>query len=145
MRFFFVSCLLLSSFCLNAQSVDDFRGWKWGTPFSQLESELVKSKNKLPGFKAYDKIGDLLEFEGCKARLITYGFKKDVFRIVNIGLYSDDIEKITRIFTEKYGEPKVSELGLLKNWEWQLKTADISIAYIKSKKDGITIGIKGKI
>ncbi|MDZ7740413.1 MAG: hypothetical protein U5Q03_01285 [Bacteroidota bacterium] len=142
-KIFFV-ILLLTSLGLYAQSIDGFRDWKWGTPFSALEQELVKSKNKIPGFKTFDRIGDMLEFEGCKARLITYGFKKDEFRAVNIGLYPDDIDKIIKVITEKYGEPKVTDLDSVENRVWHLKSAEISIAYAKSEKDGLTIGIKGK-
>lgn len=129
----------------QCQSIDGFRGWKWGTPYSEVETELIKSRNKIPGFKAYDKIGDKLEYEGMQVRLITYGFKKNVFKAINIGMYSKDIDAIIEVFTKKYGKPKQTEMEFLKNWEWHLENADISVAFIPTKKEnGISVGIKGK-
>lgn len=137
--------LISSSIVYSQEQITGFGGWEWGTPLVDVESQLTKSSNKLPGFAAYDKINEELTFEGLDARLITYGFKKKVFRAVNIGLKNSDLDKIVEIFTEKYGEPKKTETPFLTNWEWHISSADMSITYLPSKKeDGVTIGIKGK-
>jgi hypothetical protein len=143
----YLPILLLLCFTLSfpQEQIDGFRGWKWGTPLEYVESQLKKSSNKLPGFVAYEKINENLTYEGLKARLITYGFKKKKFKAVNIGLKNADLDKIVAIYTKKYGEPKKTETPFFTNWEWHISTADISVAYFPSKKeDGVTIGIKGK-
>lgn len=144
-KYFVFLLLLFSTLIYSQEQLDGFRDWKWGTMLKDVESQLKKSSNKLPGFAAYDKIDEDLKFEGLEVRLITYGFKKKVFRAVNIGVKTSDLDKIVEIFTKKYGEPKKTETSFLTNWEWHLNSADMSITYFPTaKEDGVTIGIKGK-
>lgn len=144
-KYFTILLLLCSTIIYSQEQIEGFGGWKWGTPLADIESQLKKSSNKLPGYASYDKIDDDLNFEGLQARLITYGFKKKALKVVNIGINNADLDKIVEIFTSKYGEPKKTETPFLTNWEWHINSADISIAYLPSKKEnGVTIGIKGK-
>ncbi len=139
--FLMFTCTLISA----QEEIEGYGDWKWGTLYTDVQDELVVSSNKLPGFKAYDKKNETLEFEGLKARLITYGFKKGEFWVVNIGLYSEDMGEIVEIFTNKYGEPLKTETPFLTNYEWHINSADFSISYFPSKgNEGLTIGIKGK-
>ncbi|MBN2521105.1 MAG: hypothetical protein JXB17_11400 [Bacteroidales bacterium] len=138
--------LMIISTLISAQEeIEGYGNWKWGTLYTDVQDELVPSTNKIPGFKAYEKKNETLEFEGLKARLISYAFKNGEFVGINIGLFSEDLEKIVEIFTGKYGEPLKTETPFLTNYEWHINSADISITNLPSSgNEGLAVGIKRK-
>jgi len=135
------------SFGLFAQSnINGFRNWKWDKKISEVSEDLISSKNKLPRFNAYDKKSEDFHFQGLIAHLITYGFRDGKFAAVNIGIYNKDLDNIVKIFTKKYGKPRKVDTPFLVNYEWHLKSSDISITYLPSKKGdkNTSIGISKK-
>ena len=139
----FLSFLLLLGFCFAEEKAEgDFRDLTWGTPFSELQDQLVKSSNKMPRFKSYELKNDVLEYEGIAVHLISYGFRKGKLEAVSVGLYNKDVEAVVAVLTEKYGEPKKVETPLLMNWEWHPERSDIAVSYFPTKKGdkGAAIG-----
>lgn len=132
---------------LFAQSdISGFRNWKWNMPFSKVSVKLTPSKKKLPRFDAFNKkIEDYL-FEDVTAQNITYGFKDDKFTAVNISIFNKDLKHILKVFTKKFGPPKMVDTPFLKKYEWHLKSSDLSITYLPSQKGdkNTSIGISKK-
>jgi len=126
------------------QDVDNFRGKKWDTPYSQMSAGLSPSKSKTPGFTGYEKANENYNFEGITAHTIIYLFKKELFVGVSIGIYNKDVAKAVSIFTKKYGEPRVTDTPFLKNYEWYLKSSVIVVSYFPTNQDekSATIGIR---
>ncbi len=143
--FAIVSVMALCSMTAVSQAAepDGFRGIKWGTPLSELESKMVKSENRIPPYDGYDMKNEDLNYLGVTARLITYGFKKGKLMAVNIGIYKKDLEKIVSVYTKQYGEPKKIDTFIFKNYEWHLKIVDIGITSLPGKAN-TTIGISKK-
>jgi len=142
-----VLVLAIFNIGLFAQSdISGFRNWKWDLPFSQVSEKLTPSKEKLPRFDAFDKKVEVYNFEDVTAHLITYGFKDDKFTAVNISIYNKDLKHILKVFTKKYGPPKMVDTPFLKKYDWQLKSSDLSITYLPSKKGdkNTSIGISKK-
>ncbi|MFC2120150.1 hypothetical protein ACFLTI_00990 [Bacteroidota bacterium] len=139
--------LAVFSIGLFGQSdINGFRDWDWDIEFSTVSRDLTPSKNKLPRFKAYDKKTENLSFEEITAHLITYGFKNGKFAAVNIGIFNKDLDHIVKVFTKNYGKPRKVDTPFLMNYEWHLKSADISISHFPSKKGekNTSIGISKK-
>ncbi|MCH8904380.1 MAG: hypothetical protein IIA45_10750 [Bacteroidetes bacterium] len=133
----------LSTGLLYSQTdLTGFRGIEWGTPFEEISEKLTPSKNKTPGVKGYDMKDNDYNFEGVVAHTMTYGFKKDKFHGVNIGVYNKDLETVVASLTEKYGEPKVTKTPILDNYEWHLPSTSITLTYFMMTKseEGVTIG-----
>ncbi len=86
--------------------ITGFRGVLWGTPMTEMDGEFIRSTNKVPPYKGYDKKDENFSYEGVTPHSITYGFKKDIFKGVNLGFYDKDLEKLLGILTKKYGEPQ---------------------------------------
>ena len=118
-----------------------FRDMKWGTELSSLGGKLVKSKNAIPPFKAYEMPGENLAWEGIKATSITYGFSNGKFGGLNIGFAKDDFNTVLKSLTGKFGNPKKTDLFIMKNYEWH--TADVDISLIDSANGG-SFNIKPK-
>ena len=134
------------SFGQTHADIDGFRGIKWDTPKSDFSFELVKSKNRIPGYKAYDKKGENFNFEGITAHTITYAFEDELFYAINIGIEKKDLKAIIAKFTSKYGEPKAKESPIIVNYEWYLEKTMISVTYLPMVQGTktVTIGI-GKL
>lgn len=146
-KLLFILLLFVPFTGLIAQAdVDGFRNWKWGLEYSEVAKRLTPSKNRLPRFTAYDKLSENYHFEGIKAHLINYGFRDDIFSGVNIGIFNKDLDHIVKVFTKKYGEPKKIDTPVVINYEWHLKSGNISITYLPFKKGNknTSIGISKK-
>jgi len=65
---------------------DGFRGIKWGTEFSTLESQMeyVTTDPSYGGIKFYKKLGDELKIGGADLMIIQYGFWQNKFCCVAI-------------------------------------------------------------
>ena len=87
-----------------------------------------------------------LKFEGFTAELITYGFKKGKFKGVNVLIKDEKLDHLVQIWTEKYGEPKFTDDGFLKNYEWHMDNYLLTISHFpqKSGDANTTIGISIK-
>jgi hypothetical protein len=140
-------CFPLISFSQTDAGIDGFRGLKWGTPMSDFPFELVKSKNRIPPYKAYDrKSGEDFMYEGIRVHTLTYAFDDNTFAAVNIGILHAQLEDMVERFTNKFGTPTVKESPIIVNYEWYLEKSMISITYlpmVQSEKN-VSIGI-GKL
>ncbi|MBN2235932.1 MAG: hypothetical protein JW729_00140 [Bacteroidales bacterium] len=143
---FFIVIIFLLPLGMYGQTdigVQGFRGLNWGTLKSDFPFDLVKSKNKIPGHAAFDRVDEDFSFEGIKAHTITYAFDDDVFFAVNIGINKKDLDKVVEKFTAKYGEPKVKDSPIVINYEWFLEKSMISITYLPmlDSDKSVSIGI----
>jgi hypothetical protein len=137
-----IFCLPFFSFAQSHADVDGFRGIKWDTPMSDFSFDLVKSKNRIPGYKAFDKkSGENFNFEGITAHTITYAFEDEVFYAINIGIKKKDLKTIVAKFTTKYGEPKVKDSPIVVNYEWYLDKTMISVTYLPMVQGEKTVSI----
>jgi len=143
----FIILFFISFSGIQAQSdAEGFRNWKWGLKYTEVSDRLKPSKNRLPRLKAFDKKSENFNFEGIKVHTISYGFRDELFAGVNIGIYNKDLDHILAVFKKKYGEPRKIDTPILVNYEWHLKSGDISISYFPSKKGSknTSIGISKK-
>ena len=143
----FILSILISAFTLSLsaqEAVDGFRDWKWGISLSEVESKLKPSDNKMPSMKSYElKEGEDLTLEGMELRMISYGFKKDKFEMASIGIYLKDVDALVKMYSEKYGEAKKTDVGFMVNYEWHPSGADISLVRISSgENENSVIGIR---
>ncbi|MBT3423992.1 MAG: hypothetical protein HOG05_09115 [Bacteroidetes bacterium] len=114
--------------------VNSYNGYKWGTPYSEMEDKLVPSDNKIPGYKSYEMKNQEMKFEGFTVHTLSYVFKKNVFYGVNIGFYSKDKETILALLTKKYGEPKAVETPFVVNYEWHLEKTAMALTYLPTNQ-----------
>lgn len=135
------------SFGLFAQDYSKgFKDMDWGTKLSEVSDQFTKSDNKIPPLKGYDKNDEDLSFEGFMAELITYGFKKEALKGVNIVIKDEKLDELVQLWTERYGDPKVTEAGFLKNFEWHKDKFRLTISHFPNKAGdaNTTIGIAAK-
>lgn len=141
---FFMLMVFCLPFLLLAQTetdIDGFRGLKWDTPKSEFQFELVKSKNKTPGYQGFDRVDEDLTFEGVKAHVITYVFDGETFVGINIGIEKQDLESVLNAFKIKYGEPIVKDTPFLINYEYYLEKTMISITFFPMMEGTKTVSI----
>lgn len=128
--------------CAVETLYDGFDCELWGTPLDEMQGELVKSKNNTPKLDPYDKVNGKTDYEGIKTATITYCFKNGLFQGVNMALYNKDINKIVKLWTDDFGEPKVVDgAGFFTNYEWHLEGLLLTITYIPKKEDGIGVAL----
>lgn len=130
MKKIFVLALLLVLCNFVFAQLNSYKGYKWGTPYTEMADKLVPSTNKIPGFKAYDYKEGPSKFEGFSIHTETYGFKKDVLYGVNLGAYTKDKDALLALLTKKYGEPEVVESPFIVNYNWFLEETDIALTYM---------------
>lgn len=116
------------------EGVDNFRGIQWDTPFDEVSEGMTKSSSKTPGFKGYEKAGDDMNFEGIEAHTVIYLFKKNKFVGASMGITKDQVDDAVALFTEKFGEPKITDTPFLKNYEWVLDKSVAVISYFPTNK-----------
>jgi hypothetical protein len=147
MKSLFITLFILSSFTILAQDYNmGFKNLNWGTTLEEVSDQFTKSENKVPPMKGYDKINEDFTFEDITAEMITYGFKKEKFKGVNILIKDEHLNQLIELWTTKYGEPKLTDAGFLKNYEWHLESFRMTISHFP-QKDGdanTTIGIMQK-
>ncbi|MDA3880811.1 MAG: hypothetical protein PF436_10520 [Prolixibacteraceae bacterium] len=139
--------LFMSMGLFAQEELTSFRGWEWGTSYNELESQLTPADTRTTlGMKPFHKIDEELNFEGIDVDNIIYLFKRNKFVAATVAMHNDHLDEIIKVFTEKYGEPKVVEAFVLTNHEWHIPTADIVITKIPSASNGIgvSVQIKGK-
>lgn len=139
--------IIMSSSVIAQEELTSFRGWDWGISFDEVSSELTPAKTRTTmGMKPFNKVNEELTYEGIEVDNIIYLFKKQKFVAATVAMHNDNLENIVKIFTTKYGEPKVVDAFVLTNYEWHISTADIAIAHISSASNGIgvSVQIKGK-
>lgn len=148
MKVFLFGLLIALSFSLVAQDeITSFRGWDWGISFDEVSDQLKPAKTKTTmGMKPFTKVGEELMYEGIGVDNILYLFKRNTFVAATVAMHNDNVESIVKIFTAKYGEPKVVDAFVLTNYEWHIPTADIAITHLPSASGGIgtSVQIKGK-
>ena len=89
-RALYVKILAVGITLLTVPSVlaqaDGFRGIKWSTEFSTLESQMeyVRTDPSYGGIKLYRKLGDELKIGGAELISIEYGFWQNKFSDVVI-------------------------------------------------------------
>jgi hypothetical protein len=144
MRIFTITIALLLSFSVFAQDVDNFRGFKWDTPFEEMSEGLTPTKSKTPGFKGYEKANENYNYEGITTHTIIYLFKKDKFIGVTMGITNDQVDDAVAMLTKKYGEPRITDTPYLKNYEWIMENAVAVVSYFTTNKDekSATIGFR---
>ena len=141
--------LLLVFLTVGVYSQDYSVGYKdiaWATLLEDMPDQFTPSDNKIPPLKGYDRVGEDFSFEDFTAELVTYGFKKGKFKGVNILIKNDKLEHLVQLWTERYGDPKFTDAGFLKNYEWHMDTFRLTISNFpqKSGDANTTIGISMK-
>jgi len=147
MKNIFIIFIISISTSLFAQDYSvGFKNINWGTALEEMSDQFTKSENKIPPLKGYDRINEDLKFEDFTAELITYGFKSDKLKGVNILIKDEHLDHLIQTWTERYGDPKITDAGFLKNYEWHMDTFLIAVTHF-TKKEGnanTTIGISQK-
>ena len=61
--------------------IDGFRGLKWGTEFSTVESQMdyARTDPSYGGIKFYQKVGDEMKIGGAQLQTLQYGFWQNKF------------------------------------------------------------------
>jgi len=99
-----------SSFKPNSEP-DGFAGIKWGTPFSEVKSEMAESRSisdpAEPNVKIkiyYTQKGDPLEFGEAKLDKIEYVFWRGKFAEARISATGpENVDRLKKFLFEKYG------------------------------------------
>lgn len=139
---FLIFCIPFLSSAQTHLDIDGFRGLKWGSPMSDFSFELVKSKNRIPPYKPFDrKSGEDFMVDGVEAHTITYAFDDELFAAVNIGIEKKDLETIVSAYTLKFGEPIVKDSPIIVNYEWHLEKSMISVTYLPLVEGTKTVSI----
>lgn len=96
----------------------DFRGFKWGRPFSEAKQFFPTLYYTFPmtslgPIEMYvtkpQEISDILVVD------FTLGFMKNEFSYAKMDFRADDFEKVRDIFIVRYGKPHTTEKNTLKN------------------------------
>src|SRR5262249_43529308 len=66
--------------------VDGFRGLKWGTEFSTVESEMEYRQTSKDGINYYRKLGDEMKIGKAELIHLHYGFRENKFCSVLIAV-----------------------------------------------------------
>lgn len=141
--------LVLTFISLHVISQDyskAFKNWAWGTILEENSEKFTKSENNVPPLKAYDYVDEDFSFEGITAEMITYGFKRSELKGVNILIKDEYLNQLVQKWTEKYGDPKFTDAGFLKNYEWNKDDFRLTISHFPEKEGdaNTTIGIMKK-
>ncbi|HPD65139.1 MAG TPA: hypothetical protein P5050_05710 [Bacteroidia bacterium] len=126
------------------KDIDNFRNYKWDTPFAQMSEGMTPTKSSTPGFKGYEKANDNLMYEGIQAASIIYLFKNGLFTGVTIAIFKKDVPKALANLKAKYGEPKTTQTPFLNNYEWYLEKSVIVLSEFptNTSEPAASIGIR---
>ena len=96
--------------------VDGFRGLKWGTEFSTVESEMEYKQTSKDGINYYRKLGDEMKIGKAELIELVYGFRENKFCSVLIAVKGQsNFEWLRDTTFERFGPPTNRERENLEN------------------------------
>jgi hypothetical protein len=119
--------------------VDVFRGIKWGTEFSTVESQMeyVRTDPSYGGIKLYRKLGDELKIGGADLVSIQYGFWQDKFCGVMISVEGyTNFTAVRDAAFERYGPGHQPNRYIQKYYWFNNSGATILIEYSEASRRG---------
>lgn len=127
--------------CQAESLYEGFKCMAWGTPFDEMEGRYSKYEGgSVKKFDDYVRSNEEQKYEGITTSTIIYSFHNDLFQAASMALYNKDINKIVKLWTSDYGEPRVVDgAGFFTNYEWHLEGLQLTITYIHEKEDGIGV------
>lgn len=142
-RAFYVTILSVGITILTVSSVlaqvDGFRGIKWGTEFSTVESEMryVRTDPSYGGIKLYSKLGDELKIGAAELMSIQYGFWQN--RFSNVVILFEGFTNFTAVRDsafERFGRGQQS-IRHIQRYFWTNNSAGtISVEYSEVSRRG---------
>jgi hypothetical protein len=120
--------------------VDGFRGLKWGTELSVVESEMtyIRTDPSFGGIKYYRKLGDELKIGGAELENIEYGFWRDRLCCVLID-FRDELNfmALRDAAMEKFGRSSQPNKYIDKHFWVNDPVGYIMISYSKISRKGV--------
>lgn len=128
----------------TSADITGFRGFEWGTPYSEMSEGMIKSSSMNPGFKGYEKPDDDMIYAGIEAHTIIYLFKKDKFNCISVGYYNNQVDSVVANLTELYGEPEYIVTPFVTNYEWYFPSSIMVLSYItiNDSDKSVALGIR---
>lgn len=148
-------CTQESTSFKSSSEPDGFAGIKWGSEFSEVNSDMVESRGDSSSAEADEKIkvyyakkGDILRIGEAELDKIEYGFLRGKFAEVRISATGfENFEHLKKVLFEKYGtvdkpirgvyawNGSVAQMFL--RYEEATKTSSLTIASVKMTSQAI--------
>ncbi|MBN2807155.1 MAG: hypothetical protein JXR22_10905 [Prolixibacteraceae bacterium] len=127
--------------CQAESLYEGFKCMAWGTPFDEMEGRYTKYEGgSAKKFDDFERSNDEMKYEGIPTSAIIYSFHNDLFQAASMAMYNKDVNKIVKLWTSDYGEPRVVDgAGFFTNYEWHLDGLQLTITYIHEKEDGVGV------
>jgi hypothetical protein len=133
-----VAVMLLMAFSVLAQA-DGFRGLKWGTEFSTVESQMehVRTDPSYGGIKLYRRLGDEMKIGGAELQSIQYGFWQN--KLSNVVILFEGYTNFTSVrdsALEKFGRGSQPNRYIERYFWFNDPDATITIDYSEGLRKG---------
>ena len=142
-RALYVTILAVGIILLTVPSVlaqaDGFRGIKWSTEFSTLESQMeyLRTDPSYGGIKLYRKLGDELKIGGAELISIEYGFWQNKFSHVAIRFVGfTNFTAVRDAAFERFGSGHQPNRHIQRYYWLNNTDANITVEYSEASRGG---------